>query len=66
MLVLGRRVGQSVSIGEGIKVRIVRLRGNRVGLGIIAPPEVSILRGELTGSDEAEETSPPPDPGRPV
>jgi carbon storage regulator len=66
MLVLGRRVGQSVSIGEGIKVRIVRLRGNRVGLGIIAPPEVSILRGELPASDEAEETSPPPDPGRPV
>ncbi len=66
MLVLGRSIGQSVSIGEGIKVRVVRLRGNRVGLGITAPPEVPILRDELTGSDQAEQASGPPDPRLPV
>lgn len=51
MLVLGREAGESVNLilpsGETIKVQVVKLKGGWVRLGIDAPKEVKILRGEL-------------------
>jgi carbon storage regulator len=47
MLVLSRKVGEKVIIGNGITVTVVELLGNRVRLGITAPDRVRILRGEL-------------------
>jgi carbon storage regulator CsrA len=48
MLVLSRRVGQEIFIGD-IRVIVVGHDGRRVRLAIDAPPEVKILRQELIG-----------------
>ena len=47
MLILQRRIGESLMIGEEIRVSVVSIEGGRVRLAISAPPEVSILRSEL-------------------
>jgi carbon storage regulator len=47
MLVLSRRVGEKVIIGNCICVTVTGMSGNKVKLGISAPDDVSILRGEL-------------------
>ena len=47
MLVLSRKVGQRIAIGEDITVVVNRVAGNRVTLGIEAPNDVHIMRGEL-------------------
>ncbi len=48
MLVLSRKVGESVLIGDNIRVTLVAIRGEQVRLGFTAPNEVRILRHELT------------------
>ena len=47
MLVLTRRPGQSIRIGPGVDVRVVRIEGDRVVLGIAAPRHVAVVRSEL-------------------
>lgn len=47
MLVLSRKVGERLIIGDNITVVINRVAGNRVTLGIEAPIHVKIIRGEL-------------------
>ncbi len=53
MLVLSRKAGQKIMIGDGISVVVNRVAGNRVAIGIEAPQGVRILRGELQPQDEA-------------
>jgi carbon storage regulator len=50
MLVLSRKVGESILISESIRVTVVQSEHGRVRLGIDAPPEVIVLREELTKS----------------
>ncbi len=47
MLVLSRKRGEQIRIGDDIVVTVQRLKGNRVTIGIDAPPECKIKRGEL-------------------
>jgi len=47
MLVLSRKVGQEILIGENVRITVTKVSGNRVTLGIEAPNHVRILRGEL-------------------
>ena len=47
MLVLSRKEKQVIRIGKDIEITITQIKGNTVRLGISAPQEVSILRGEL-------------------
>ncbi len=47
MLILQRKAGESVLIGEGIEVSILSVEAGRVRLAIQAPKDVSILRSEL-------------------
>ena len=48
MLVLSRKVGDKLVIDGNITVEVVKIQGNRISLGIVAPSHVKILRGELT------------------
>jgi carbon storage regulator len=48
MLVLSRKVGDKLVIDGNITVEVVKIQGNRISLGIVAPSYVKILRGELT------------------
>ncbi|MCA9195058.1 MAG: carbon storage regulator [Planctomycetales bacterium] len=50
MLVLSRKVGEKLVIDGNITVEVVRIKGNRITLGLSAPKDVSILRGELEKS----------------
>jgi carbon storage regulator len=48
MLVLSRRAGQKIIIGNAITVTVVEVHGGRVRLAFSAPKDVHILRAELT------------------
>jgi carbon storage regulator len=47
MLVLSRRESERIKVGESIVVTVVKVGRDRVRLGIEAPAEVLVLRGEL-------------------
>jgi carbon storage regulator len=47
MLVLSRRCGESLVIGNGITVTVLATEGGRVKLGVVAPAEVPIHREEV-------------------
>jgi len=47
MLVLTRKANEQILIGDDIKITLLRVRGNSIRLGIDAPREVRIVRGEL-------------------
>lgn len=47
MLVLSRKSGESLVIGDNIKVYVSRILGNRVTLAIEAPQDVHVIRAEL-------------------
>jgi carbon storage regulator len=49
MLILERRKGQRIHIGDGITVTVTRVRGQRVTVAVDAPRAVKVLRGELKG-----------------
>lgn len=53
MLVLSRKIGEKVVIGDGIVVVVKRILGQRVTFGIEAPEAVRIVRGELPRFDES-------------
>lgn len=50
MLVLSRKPGQAIVVGDKIRVTVVRVRGGAVRLGIEAPAEVAIRRKELAAA----------------
>jgi carbon storage regulator len=47
MLVLTRKIGEQIVIGDNIVVQVVEVTGNRVRLGIVAPKNVAVKRQEL-------------------
>lgn len=47
MLVLSRNTDESIVIGDEVEVKIVRVRGNRVRLGITAPRHIPVHRKEV-------------------
>ena len=47
MLVLTRKVGESIAIGDQIKIRVVEVKGNSVRIGIEAPADFRIYREEI-------------------
>ena len=51
MLVLSRRLGESVQIGTS-RVKVLEIRGDRIRLGIEAAPEIDVMRTELLPVDE--------------
>ena len=59
MLVLSRKVGERIAIGDNISIVVNRISGNRVAIGIEAPNTVRVLRGELEPYAKAFEDAPP-------
>ncbi|MGV3608544.1 MAG: carbon storage regulator [Planctomycetaceae bacterium] len=57
MLVLSRKVGEKILIGENISVTIVRITGGGVRVGIEAPAELAVVREELQAAAEANSDS---------
>lgn len=57
MLILQRKTGESLIIGEDVRVTVVSIEGGRVRLAISAPTEVSILRSELLDAKLANQDS---------
>jgi carbon storage regulator len=48
MLVLSRKVGERIQLGDQITVTLVKIQGNTVRLGIEAPHNMNVVREELT------------------
>ena len=47
MLVLTRKLGQNILIGDEVSVKVIKIESNKVQLGINAPPSVIVYRQEL-------------------
>ncbi|QDV64437.1 MULTISPECIES: carbon storage regulator CsrA [Crateriforma] len=52
MLVLTRKAKEQIVIGDGITITLVRVKGNSVRIGIDAPKDVRVVRGELAEKDQ--------------
>ncbi len=66
MLVLTRRIGETIVIGGNIRVTVVSIQGDRIRLGIGAPPSVPVHRQEVHDRQEVHNRrgafAAPPDP----
>ncbi len=57
MLVLSRKEDESLILNDDIKIVIVSVRGNRVRLGVSAPKEIKVYRGEIYDKIKSEESA---------
>jgi carbon storage regulator len=57
MLVIRRRAGESIVIGEGIEIQVIEISGTRVKLGIQAPRQVPVVRKEVQLTAEENRTA---------
>lgn len=61
MLILTRRIGESVVIGDDIKLTVLGVKGSQVRLGIDAPKSVSVHREEIYERIQQEDQEPAED-----
>ena len=57
MLILMRRVGETVMIGDDVTVTVLGVKGNQTRIGINAPADVSVHREEIYRRIEAEKAA---------
>jgi carbon storage regulator len=66
MLVLTRKQGELIHVGDGIQIKVIKTGKGTVKIGIEAPGHVKVLRGELYEKQIATEANDQKTAGRPV
>jgi carbon storage regulator len=52
MLVLTRKLGECIYVGDGVKLTVIEIKGRTIRLGIDAPRAIKVFRSELIASGE--------------
>lgn len=47
MLILTRRIGEAICIGDEVEVRVLGIKGGQIRLGIVAPKDIPVHREEI-------------------
>lgn len=58
MLILTRKVGEVIRLGDDVQITVVEIRGGAVRIGVAAPRETVVLRQEVYEAIERERTAP--------
>lgn len=61
MLILTRRVGESLMVGDDITITVLGVKGNQVRIGVNAPKDVAVHREEIFNRIHEGEEAPPPE-----
>ena len=62
MLILSRKVGQSLMLGDGVEITITEVSGDRVKIGISAPADIKVYRKEIYSTIQENQSAAVPAP----
>ncbi len=57
MLILTRRVGESIKVGDDVTVRVLEVKGNQIRVGVAAPKSIAVHREEIYERIKLEQKS---------